>query len=94
MKQLTILAKKIEALTLEVQAIRYCMESPSVPGNFKDSDLLTKQEVAALLSVSLSSINVYMKNGTLKPLHFGTGKRKIVRFRRSDVQLLISQKAA
>ena len=49
---------------------------------------MTRQEVCDYLSISLSSVNRYMKDGRLKALHIGS---RLVRIDPSSVQSLMAR---
>ena len=49
---------------------------------------MTRQEVCDYLSISLSSVNRYMKDGRLKAIHIGS---RLVRIDPRSVQALISR---
>lgn len=52
------------------------------------AELLNRKEVAELLSVSLPTLNVWSKNGLLKPIKLNTR----VRYLKSDIEALLIPK--
>lgn len=56
--------------------------------NMETEKLLTKRELAELLNISESTINRWMKDGTLPYIKFP----QAVRFRKKDVEKLIEKK--
>lgn len=56
----------------------------------QDLSILTKQETADLLSVSLKTLNRWEKDGILVPFRIGVN----VRYRRADIEELIGRKSA
>ena len=55
--------------------------------------LLTKAEAAALLRVSLKTLDRWRAAGVLRPVEIGEGIRS-VRYRRDDIEALIERRAS
>ena len=59
-----------------------------------DTELMTMQEVVALLRVSRPTINDWVAQGHLRRVKLGPGKRGAVRFRRDEVERLLENEAS
>ena len=62
--------------------------SESAPTSPKPEKPLTRKETANLLSVSLSTVNRYIKSGQLTPVHVGP---RLVRITPASIHALLNQ---
>jgi len=57
----------------------------------KQEQLLTTKEVAYLLNVDESTIYKWADMGKIRYVDLGTGKKRLLRFRKEDIQKLIEE---
>lgn len=94
LKEVVFISMPVNDLeTLIIDCVNVCLRNgpkePPPVTNDKDPDgLLTKQEAANLLSCSTSTIDNYARAGKLPRNYLGRN----VKFRRSDVLSILSQK--
>ena len=82
------LLQQLNPLLTGQELTEFLETSKSGPKQQKYEKPLTRQQAADYLSVSLSTVNRYMKNGQLTPVHIGP---RLVRITPASVYALMSR---